>query len=150
MIRDYLQGLRITRGGDIIADGSTTVSEFEQQLNFVKAAKETLSSTLIDLKSILQVDLFDTEIESVAALEKSGYLRAAEAIRGVVIEKHLHYVCDVHNIKISKKNPGSSDLNELLKTASIITVPQWRFIQHLADIRNICNHAREESQQKKK
>lgn len=142
MIRDYLQGLRTTRGGDVVADGSAAIPEFRQQLNMVKAAKASLDSTLMDLKGVLQADLFDSELETAAALAKSGYLRAAGAICGVVIEKHLHHVCDIHNIIARKKNPGISDLNQLLKDASIITVPQWRFIQHLADIRNLCDHAK--------
>lgn len=44
MIRDYLQGLQITRGYEkaIVVDSSAAIPEFEQQLNLVKAAKDTL------------------------------------------------------------------------------------------------------------
>lgn len=143
MIRDYLQGLRITRyGSEVIADGSAAIPEFLQQLNMVKAAKATLESSLMDLKAVLQADLFDSEIETAGVLAKAGYLRAAGAICGVVLEKHLHHVCDAHNIKVTKKNPGISDLIQLLKDGNVITVAQWRFIQSLADIRNICDHAK--------
>lgn len=143
MVRDYLQGLTITRWGDeVIVDGSAAIPEFVQQLNMVKAAKDTLESALLDLKAVLQADLFDTEIETAAALAKAGYLRAAGAICGVVIEKHLLHVCDVHAVNVRKKHPGISDLSQLLKDAGVTTVPQWRFIQHLADIRNICDHAK--------
>jgi hypothetical protein len=111
MIRDYLQGLRITRyGSEVVADGSAAIPEFVQQLNMVKAAKATLDSSLMDLKAVLQADLFDSEIETAGALAKAGYLRAAGAICGVVLEKHLHHVCDAHNIKVAKKNPTISDL----------------------------------------
>ena len=82
--------LTVTRGGRIIVDGSAVIVQFTQQLNIVKAAKEALESTLIDLTSILQVDLFDSEVDSARALQKSGFLRAAGAICGVVIEKHLN------------------------------------------------------------
>lgn len=143
MIRDYLQGLRVTRGWEkeVVADGSAAIPEFEQQLNMVRAAKSNLQSTLMDLKAVLQADLFDTEVENAGALAKAGYLRAAGAICGVVIEKHLLHLCDLHGVAVSKKNPGISDLIQLLKDANVITVPQWRFIQHLADIRNLCDHA---------
>jgi hypothetical protein len=90
----------------------------------------------------LQADLFDSEIETASVLAKSGYLRAAGAICGVVLEKHLHHVCGAHNIKLAKKNPTISDLIQLLKDGSVITVAQWRFIQSLADVRNICDHAK--------
>nr|WP_321509040.1 hypothetical protein [uncultured Celeribacter sp.] len=144
MIRDYLQGLRITRfgGSEVVADGSAAIPEFRQQLNIVKAAKDALSSKLMDLTAVLQADLFDSEVEAATALTKAGYLRAAGAICGVVIEKHLRHVCDMHNVTVRKKNPGISDLNQLLRDADAVTVPQWRFIQHLADIRNICDHAK--------
>ena len=144
MIRDYLQGLRITRNGGsvIVVDGSAAIPEFEQQRNIVRAAKAALESKLMDLTAVLQADLFDSEVESAGALAKAGYLRAAGAICGVVLEKHLHHVCDIHNIKVAKKNPGISDLIQLLKDGSVITVAQWRFIQSLADIRNLCDHAK--------
>lgn len=144
MIRDYLQGLVITRPlyDTVVVDGSAAIPEFVQQLNLLNAAKDTLASSLLDIKAILQADLFDTEIEGAAALLKAGYFRASGAICGVVIEKHLLHVCDLHNIKITKKNPGISDLNQLLRESDLISVPQWRFIQHLADIRNLCDHAK--------
>lgn len=144
MIRDYLQGLRVTRspGNEVIVDGSAAIPEFEQQLNILKAARNVLDSVLLDLQTVLQADLFDTEIESARALAKAGYLRAAGAICGVIIEKHLAHVCDHHSIAINKKSPGISDLSQALRDKKITTVPQWRFIQHLADIRNICDHAK--------
>jgi hypothetical protein len=39
-----------------------------------------------------------------------------------------------------KKNPTINDFNELLKQNEIVEVPQWRFIQHLGDLRNLCDH----------
>ncbi|WMT89275.1 hypothetical protein [Pelagibacterium sp. H642] len=144
MIRDYLQGLIITRGWEkeVIVDGAAAIPEFNQQLDMVKAAKATLESTLMDLKAVLQADLFDTEIDTAGALAKAGYFRAAGAICGVVLEKHLLQVCAVHGVTIRKKNPGISELSQVLRDADITTIPQWRFIQHLADIRNICDHAK--------
>ncbi len=143
MIRDYLQGLMITRWEtEVVVDGSAAIPEFRQQLNMVKAATDALGSKLMDLKAVLQADLFDTEVDTARALAKAGYLRASGAICGVVLEKHLRHVCDVHGITIRKKNPGISDLSQMLKDANVTTVPQWRFTQHLADIRNICDHAK--------
>ncbi len=49
-------------------------------------------------------------------------------------------VCENHSIAISKKNPGISDLNNALKEASVVDTPQWRAVQFLADIRNLCDH----------
>lgn len=143
MIKDALQGLRITRAvNEIVADHSAALPEFQQQINIVKAAKSILGSKLLELKTILQADLFDSEVASARGLAKAGYLRAAGAICGVVIEKHLAQVCETHTIKIPKKNPTINDLNQALRDNDTITVPQWRFNQQLADIRNICDHAK--------
>ena len=144
MIRDYLQCLSYTRGyNSDISGPASAIPEFQQQLNIVKAAKDALDSTLMDLRAILQADLFDTEIETAGALAKAGYLRAAGAICGVVIEKHLRYVCETHNITIKKKNPGINDLAQHLRSSNVITLPNERIIQSLADTRNICSHAKD-------
>ena len=151
MIRDYLQGLQITRGFNndiIVADGRAAIPEFEQQLSIVKSTRLNLTSSLFNLTSILQADLFDSEIDSARALGKAGYLRAAGAICGVVIEKHLKQVCENHNITIRKKRPTISDLNQILKDNDLISFTQWRFVQLLADIRNICDHDRGKEPQK--
>jgi len=31
-------------------------------------------------------------------------------------------------------------LNDLLKGAGVLQIPEWRSIQHLADLRNLCDH----------
>jgi hypothetical protein len=142
MIKDALQGLTISWAGEVKVNDSAAIPEFVQQLNIVKAARDALGSRLLELRSVLQADLFDSEIESARALAKAGYLRAAGAICGVVIEKHLAQVCDTYGIAIQKKNPSISDLNQALRDNDSITVPQWRFNQHLADIRNLCDHSK--------
>jgi hypothetical protein len=143
MIKDYLQGLKTTRfDGETVVDGSAAIPEFAQQLSMIKAARDTLDSTLLDLKAVLQADLFDSEIDTASALATAGYLRAAGSICGVIIEKHIRYVCENHNLKITKKNPGIADLLQLLRISNVITLAQERFIQSLADTRNLCSHAK--------
>ncbi len=142
-IKDALKGLVVSLYGEVKTDASAAIPEMAQQVNIIRAAKDALGSRLTEMRSILQADLFDSEIESAKALAKAGYLRAAGAVCGVVIEKHLTEVCDTHGLSVKKKHPGISDLNQLLKDNDTITVPQWRFVQHLADIRNLCDHAKE-------
>lgn len=142
MVRDYLQGLQVTRSYEVVVDSTAAINEFRQQLNIIKAARSTLDSVLMDLRGMLQADLFDSEVEAAEALMKAGYMRASGAMCGVVIERHLQSTCAAHNITVRKKHPNISDLNQLLKDSGIIEVPQWRFVQHLADIRNLCDHAK--------
>jgi len=115
-------------------------SLFVNQLSIIKSAKKRFESSLFDIKQLLQADLFDSEIDIAKELSKNGFLRAAGAIAGVVLEKHLNQVCSTHNVKIRKKNPNISDYNDALKKENVIEIPDWRFIQRLADLRNLCVH----------
>lgn len=145
VIEDYLQGL--TRGnifGDIIIAGGVgfraAIPQFEQQLNIVKSVKRRLESSLFDIKQLLQADLFDSELEAARELNKNGFVRGAGAMAGVVLEGHLSQVCENHKISITKKKPTINDYNQSLKDSAVIEVHDWRFIQHLGDLRNLCDH----------
>ena len=140
VIQDYLQGITVSQYGKTRVDTIAAVPQFRQQLAILKAAESRFESSLFEIRQLVWADLFDREIEVARELQKSKFLRAAGAIAGVVLEKHLRQVCDDHKIKMTKKHPSISDLNELLKTNAVIEVPQWRHISLLADIRNLCCH----------
>ncbi|ATC33373.1 hypothetical protein CA606_14100 [Caulobacter vibrioides] len=141
-IQDALKGLRITRPpyDTVIVDSKAAVPHFQQQAAILKAAERRFESALFDIRQLVQADLFDSEIGSARELLKNKFLRAAGAVAGVVLEKHLAQVCENRNLKLAKKNPGIGDPNEALKSNGAIDVPQWRFISMLGDIRNICDH----------
>jgi hypothetical protein len=140
VIQDYLQSLRVTYGVSVTAEPSAAVPQFKQQLAIMKAAKTRFESSLFEIRQLVQADVFDSEIGAARELVKNKFLRAAGAIGGVVLEKHLRQVCDDHSISVTKKNPGIGDLNDLLKDNSVVDVPQWRHISMLGDIRNLCVH----------
>lgn len=79
-------------------------------------------------------------MEAARELLKQKFARAAGAVVGVLLEKHLAQVCQDHGVTITKKHPTISDLNDLLKNSGVIETAQWRFIQHLGDLRNLCDH----------
>ncbi|NOW95376.1 hypothetical protein [Mucilaginibacter sp. SG564] len=139
-ISDFIIGLVTTRGGAVKVDGSAAFPKFQQQLSILKALQQRFTSSLFDIKQLVQADIFDTEIESAKELSKKGFFRAAGVICGVVIEKHLNQVCNNHKIPLGKKNPTIADFNDLLKNSNVVDVIVWRFIQRLADIRNLCGH----------
>jgi hypothetical protein len=141
-IEDCLQGLCVTRGPDSkqILGPDAAIPAFRQQLAIVESVKTRFDSSLFDIRQLLQADLFDSELDAAKELARKKFTRAAGALAGVVLERHLAQVCENHGIKIAKKTPTIADLNDLLKNSAIIEVPEWRFIQHLADIRNLCDH----------
>ena len=144
-VQDALKGLVVTRPGynDVVVDGKAAIPHFRQQFAILKAAEKRFDSSLFEIRQLVQADLFDSEIDAARELLKNKFQRAAGAIAGVVLERHLAQVCEDHSLKIRKKHPALSDLNELLKANSVIEVPQWRFISMLADIRNLCDHSKQ-------
>jgi len=137
---DYMIGLRTTRGLDTVVDTKAAFPKFEQQMKILKAAERRFESSLFEIKQLLQADIFDSEIDTARELLKNGYTRAAGAVAGVVLEKHLQQVSASHSVVIKAKNPSISDYNDALKEAQVVDVPTWRFVQHLADLRNLCDH----------
>lgn len=141
VIEDYLQGVTVTRGYEktLVVGPGSAIPQFQQQLNILKAVEGRFESTLFDIRQLVQADLFDSELATAKELLKHKFSRAAGALAGVVLEKHLAQVITDHKLAI-KKNPAINDLNEVLKNNNVIDTAQWRFIQHLGDIRNLCSH----------
>lgn len=144
-ISDYLVNLMAYDGwGKELFKSSTIIYKYEQQFQILKSLETRFNSSLYDIKQLLQADLFDSEIDAAKELCKKGFYRAAGAICGVVIEKHLSEVCIQREIKVSKKNPVINDYNQLLKDNDVIDTPTWRYIQRLGDLRNLCDHKKTE------
>lgn len=143
-ISDYLRGTTVTRTGDIVVvEPSAALTPMYQQLNIVQSLQRRFKSTLFDIKTLVHADLMDDELHAADELNAKGFQRGAGAIAGVVLESHLAAVCDRHNVAIKKKDPSISDLNDALKSASTIETATWRFVQHLGDLRNKCDHKKQ-------
>ena len=113
-----------------------------RQLKMLETCIEKFDSKIFDMQTILQADVFDSEIETAKHLLKMGFLRASGAICGVILEKHFKDVCKRRNISIHKKSPTIADYNDALKDHAYDTL-EWRKIQRLGDIRNLCDHSKE-------
>ncbi len=140
VIEDYLQGLTVSYGADKVVGTDAAIPRYRQQLSIVKSIKQRFRSSLFDIRQLAQADLFDSELDAAKELAKNKFHRAAGVVAGVVLEKHLKEVCSNHGLTIRKKAPQISDLNDKLKAESVIDIPQWRSIQHLGDLRNLCAH----------
>ncbi len=146
-IQDWLNGVRagVNRytGEKPFDDFAAVTMRFGTQLEILRAAGRRFESSLLDIRQLVQADLLDSELDSAHELAKSGFLRAAGAVAGVVLEKHLGQVSSNHSIQVRKKHPTIADLNDLLKDHTVIDIPVWRQIQRLGDIRNLCDHNRD-------
>lgn len=148
VIEDYMQNLSVHRGYEKKVGPEAAISQFDQQLNILKSVEKRFESSLFDIKLLVQSDLYDSELDAAKELNKHKFIRAAGAVAGVILEKHLTQVLLSHGEKIVKKNPSIADLNDKLKSAKVYDTPTWRKIQHLGDIRNLCDHNKEREPKK--
>lgn len=138
VISDYLQGLNL---GEYVKP-SAAFSQFRQQINVLKSALAKLDSALFDIKNLVLGDVLGSELEAATALCSQKFVRAAGAMAGVVLERHLAQVAENHAVPIKKKNPTIGEYSAALKEADVLDIATWRYISHLADVRNACDHAR--------
>jgi hypothetical protein len=144
VIQDFLLGLEVKdRWGETKVGISAAIPQFEQQVAILKACQSRFESSLFEIRQLVQADLFDREIDVARELLKKKFYRAAGAIAGVVLERHLHQVVTDHQLNVTKKHSTISVLNDLLKEHAVIDVPQWRHISLLGDIRNLCDHSKQ-------
>lgn len=143
-IADYLHG--VTRndanGESLINTEGACVSRMNTQVAILRAAVAMADSAIRDLRSLIQQELFRADLAGAESLLADGHSRAAGVIAGVILEKHLKTVAVARAIKLSRR-PVLSELNDLMRSSNVYDVPQWRFVQRLADVRNLCAHSAE-------
>jgi len=90
---------------------SGSYSKFKALKAIFLATKEDFEGGyLSSYKSIIQAEVFDTELEQAQELLKSGYYVAAGIIAGVVLETTLRELCDREKISHGKLDKMNSDL----------------------------------------
>lgn len=94
---------------------------------------------LISLKTLIEADIFDTELEQAKELLTSKYKLAAAVIAGIVLEIALRSLCDKVNIPHGKL----TKMNEDLTKAGVYNKFQQKSITALADIRNSAAHGKD-------
>lgn len=117
-----------------------TIGLLWQQVDLVASASARVDSVLSNIAGTLQAEFFDSEVDAAKELASKGHLRAAGTLAGVVLERHLRAAANAHGVRTRKKKPVINDWNQLLKEAGVLTVPEWRRVQLLGDLRNLCAH----------
>lgn len=142
VLQDYIKGIgaRTDHFDEPMWDTNYLVMiRVLNQMQILASLSSRIDSVLQDVTGHLFAELQDSELTAATQLKKVSK-RAAGALAGVVLERHLQRVAKNHKISIRKKAPTISDLNDPLKQAGVYDVPMWRKIQLLADIRNLCSH----------
>jgi hypothetical protein len=136
---DYLIGASLRSNDSWTVPTSSALSAIYNQYQILEGVLSRFESTLFDIRALVHADLLDDELGAAEELNKHGFARGAGAVAGVVLEAHLAAISETHSIKVAKAATIST-LNDALKKESVLDVPTWRFIQHLGDIRNKCDH----------
>ena len=136
-ISDYLLGLN----NEELFDGfQIFFAKLYRQVSILKSAEARIDYRLGDIKGIIEAELFDDELEAATELLLKSFLRPAGVLAGVTLERYLRSMVLNHGLKLEKKDPGIADYNDTLKKEGVLELLDWRFIQRLADIRNLCGH----------
>lgn len=113
------------------------------QHGIIASLESRLSSALTDIRSVLQADLFDSELDAANNLLSNGHVRAAGSLAGVVLEGHLKNLCIKYQVQLPKPNSALSDYYQELYKSKIIDNTQRARLEYLGTIRNLCSHKKD-------
>lgn len=107
---------------------------------FLAAREDFEGGYLSSVRTLVQAEVFDSELEQAEELLKGGYVTAAAVIAGVVLETALRELCDRSSIAYGKLDKMNADLAK----AGIYNKLVQKRITALADIRNSAAHGKPE------
>lgn len=114
-----------------------SIGKFKSLKAVFNAAKEDFDGGyMTSYKSIVQAEVFDSELEQASELLRSGYYVASAVIAGTVLETSLRELCDRENIPHSKMDKMNADLTK----AAVYNKIVQKQITALAGIRNSAAH----------
>lgn len=119
----------------------SSFSKYKRVRAVFRAAKEDFDGGyLTSMKSLVQAEVFNSELEQASELLSKGYKIAAAVIAGVILETGVREICDRHSIPHAKLDKMNSDLAQ----KGVYNKLQQKRITALADIRNSAAHGKPE------
>lgn len=135
--RDLLEREYMTFANQLALAG-----RIRQMQALVGSIPQYLEGHLHDVELAVAQAYVSDQLAEAGILLKAGHVRAAGAVAGVLLERHLKLLCDRHQPPLKyPKSAAISRLNDLLKDAAVYDVAQWRKVQWMGDVRNSCDHA---------
>ncbi|WP_445514801.1 hypothetical protein [Stenotrophomonas sp. 3(2025)] len=105
---------------------------------FTAAREDFEGGYLFSVRSLVQAEIADSELEQARELNSSGYTSAAAVVAGVVLETMLRTLCDSLSLSHGKLDKMNADL---VKAGRYNSLTQKR-ITALAAIRNSAAHGK--------
>lgn len=124
---------------DVVGMYGTYLSTLKRLKAVFVAAKEDYEGGYMrTTRSLIQAEVFDSELEQAQELLRLGYKTPAAVVAGVVLETALRELCDQKEICHGKLDKMNADL---FKSGKYNKLQQKR-ITALADIRNSAAHGK--------
>jgi len=111
------------------------------QLQILGTLACRIDAVLADVEGNLFTELQDKELAA-ARLLKETNPRAAGALAGLVLERHLRQLAANRALTIPRKQTSIRELNDPLLKSNAYGLTTWRTIQMLGDLRNLCSSQR--------
>jgi hypothetical protein len=144
-IQDYIRAMGEARDGytdELPFDPQELARlKFLNQLQVLDELAYRLDTVMADVEARLFAELQDKELEAAKALLQVS-VRAAGALAGVVLLRHLQRMAANHMVTVPKPETTVRDLNDPLKQANAYDFSTWRKIQLLGDLHNLCSEQR--------
>ena len=140
---EYENNIKTIISANYISQGTEYefIDSFKHQASILNALPLYLEHRVSDIELTVASILMDDDLLEAGYLLVKGFIRAAGALAGVVLERHLKMRCDKNEPKLKyPKNATISKLSDILKDNNLLDIPEWRKIQYLGDIRNKCDH----------
>jgi len=141
-ILDYLLLRKIQFSAEKLEIFHRFIDRFEIQRSILLSIPFIVKVKEMNLRDLISASFIEREIEEAEALFNGNYIRAAGALAGVALEQHLRALCDKYQIDYAKKDT-IEPLVQKLYNHKKIEISQMKNIQHLASIRDKCDHPSE-------
>ncbi|MCW7075991.1 MAG: HEPN domain-containing protein [Candidatus Syntrophoarchaeum sp.] len=118
---------------------------FDTQRNLLLSLPEVFEIQNLKLRRTISADLVESELEEARLLLDHGFIRAAGAVAGVALERYLKTLCETSTPPVNHTViKGINSLAQGLRKAGHLSETKRKKIEWLGDIRNKCDHAKEE------
>jgi hypothetical protein len=107
---------------------------------FLAAREDYEGGYLRSTRSLIQADVFDSELEQAQELLDAGYKSPSAVVAGVVLETSLRELCDQNDIEHGKLDKMNAELAKI----GVYKKLQQKQITAIADIRNSAAHGKPE------
>lgn len=117
----------------------TNLDNFNRLLSVFNSIKEDYENGyLTSYKTLIQAEVFGSELEQANELLESGYISAAAVIAGTVLETSLRELCDREALAHGKMDKMNADLAK----KGVYNTIQQKQITALAGLRNSAAHGK--------